>query len=727
MKIHLRRMLFSISILLSFSLSLSAQNMLKLTVTDSVTHEKLTGVVIVISGTQNSTATDTAGTSTLNNIANGTQTIEVSYVGYQKYRMMVSFPISSSAPLLIQLKPDESELEEVLVTSMRNNSRIEDAPIKVEILGIEELTEESTLKPGNISSLLGDVSGVQIQTTSAVSGNSVVRMQGLSGRYTLFLRDGMPSYGALSSGLSVLQIPPLDLRQVEIIKGPASTINGGGAISGLINFITKEPNDSGESTFLLNQSSLLETNLNAYVSGKRDKIGYTLFAGGTYQSARDVNHDGFSDVAKTLSVIVHPQLFFYPDNKTRLRIGFTGNYENRLGGDMQVIRGQSDSSHQYFERSKLENYGLDIVFSRDFKDKQGLFFKGSANYFDRTLETNYALQSGNQWTGYTELYYQIPKGRHNIIVGGNYLLDIFHRAPGDTSSYRDYGYHTGGIFAQYSFNLENRLNFQAGIRGDYQNKYGFFFLPSAALLVHATKEFSLRFNGGTGYKVPNVLEILGLEEGINTIPTGLSLNPERSYGGTAEWNYKKFFDKKGVSVFVNQTFFYTWVQHAIITTEDAMGNYSITNVNQGATSLGVDNYIRIKKDPVEVYLGYTFTYPRKNFDKTQPYLTLTPLHRLATVVSIDILKNLKWGIEGSLVGRQYLDDGTRSKPYFFLASSLQYHIKKVTLVLNGENLLDVRQTRFSPVVFGPNTLPHFVKLWAPVDGVVINFAIMVRI
>jgi hypothetical protein len=176
--------------------------MLKIAVTDSVTHEKLTGVVIVISGTQNSTATDTAGTATLTNVANGAQTIEVSYVGYQKYSVMISFPISTNAPLSIQLKPNESELEEVLVTSTRNNSRIEDAPIKVEILGIEELTEESTLKPGNISSLLGDVSGVQIQTTSAVSGNSVVRMQGLSGRYTLFLRDGMPSYGALSSGLS---------------------------------------------------------------------------------------------------------------------------------------------------------------------------------------------------------------------------------------------------------------------------------------------------------------------------------------------------------------------------------------------------------------------------------------------------------------------------------------------------------------------------------------------
>jgi outer membrane receptor protein involved in Fe transport len=265
------------------------------------------------------------------------------------------------------------------------------------------------------------------------------------------------------------------------------------------------------------------------------------------------------------------------------------------------------------------------------------------------------------------------------------------------------------------------------VRGDYQNKYGVFVLPSAAVLVHANREFSVRINGGTGYKIPNLLEILGLEEGINTIPSSTNLTPERSYGGTAEWNYRKLFDKQGLSLYINQTFFYTWVQHAIISTEDSLGNYNIANVSSGATSLGVDNYVRMKKGPVEIYLGYTFVYPRKDYDKAQPYLALTPLHRGAGVVSYEINKHWKVGIEGSLIGKQYLDVGAPTKPYFLLSSSVHYTVKKVTLVLNGENLLNVRQSHYAPVVEGPFNRPRFAELWAPVDGVVVNFSILIKI
>jgi outer membrane receptor for ferrienterochelin and colicins len=721
------KLLLLVSIFSIFNIKLIAQNTLRAIVTDSVMHEKLAGVVIVVRGTTYAAATDSLGNIEIKGIPDGNQIIEVSYIGYQKRAISVQFPQMNGKLLQIALQEEQSELEAVIITSNRTNSRVEDAPIKIEVLGIEDLTEESSIEPDNVAGILGDVSGVQIQQTSAVSGLSDVRMQGLDGRYTLLLRDGMPSYGSLSGGLSILQIPPLDLRQIEIIKGPASTINGGGAISGLINFITKEPTDTPEATFLLNQTSLLETNLNTYMSGRRDKIGYTVFAGGTYQGARDVAGEGFSDVPRTYEFMLHPQLFFYPGPGTHIRVGFVGNYQDRLGGDMKVIKGLADSTHQYFEKNILQNYGMDIIISHDFHNKQGIYFKASGNYFDHSLTTNYAEQRGYQGTGYSELYYQIPMGRHNFIIGGNYLLDVFRPSVGDTSSYRNYDYHTGGLFAQYSYNVENRLNLQLGLRGDYQNEYGFFILPSAAILIHATKEFSFRVNGGTGYKVPNIVEILGLEEGIHTIPSAVNLSSERSYGGTAEWNYRKYFDKAGVSLFINQTFFYTWVQHAIISTEDSSGNYNITNVSSGATSLGVDNYARLKKGPWEIYLGYTFVYPRKGSGLGQSYLTITPLNRGASIVAYQINKHWKVGVEGSVIGKQYLDFGGPARPFFLLASSIHYKVKKITLVLNGENLLNVRQSHYAPVVGPPYIRPRFAELWAPLDGAVVNFSILVKI
>ena len=96
------------------------------------------------------------------------------------------------------------------------------------------------MNPTNISMVLRESTGIQMQQTSLSSGNTNIRIQGLDGRYTQLLRDGFPLYGGFSSGLSILQIPPLDLQQFEIIKGSSSTLYGGGAIAGLINTLDPE-------------------------------------------------------------------------------------------------------------------------------------------------------------------------------------------------------------------------------------------------------------------------------------------------------------------------------------------------------------------------------------------------------------------------------------------------------------------------------------------------------
>jgi iron complex outermembrane receptor protein/outer membrane receptor for ferrienterochelin and colicins len=97
------------------------------------------------------------------------------------------------------------------------------------------------------------------------------------------------------------------------------------------------------------------------------------------------------------------------------------------------------------------------------------------------------------------------------------------------------------------------------------------------------------------------------------------------------------------------------------------------------------------------------------------------------VISYVINDHWKIGLEGSLIGKQYLDIGSPTRPYFLMSSSIHYTIKKVTLVLNGENLLNVRQTHWGPDVFAPFTRPRFAEIWAPVDGVVINFSILIKI
>ncbi len=109
----------------------------------------------------------------------------------------------------------------------------------------EELVEKGNMKPGDIRMLLNESTGIQTQQTSATSFNAGIRIQGLEGRYTQLLRDGYPMFSGFAGSLSVLQIAPLNLRQVEVIKGAASTLFGGGAIAGLVNLVSKTPGKIG--------------------------------------------------------------------------------------------------------------------------------------------------------------------------------------------------------------------------------------------------------------------------------------------------------------------------------------------------------------------------------------------------------------------------------------------------------------------------------------------------
>lgn len=103
--------------------------------------------------------------------------------------------------------------------------------------------------------LLNESTGIITQQTSATSGNAAIRIQGLDGRYTQILKDGFPVFAGAASGLGLLQTPPLDLKQVEIIKGSTSTLYGGGAIAGLINLISKTPEEKRDLSLHLNGTS----------------------------------------------------------------------------------------------------------------------------------------------------------------------------------------------------------------------------------------------------------------------------------------------------------------------------------------------------------------------------------------------------------------------------------------------------------------------------------------
>ncbi|MEO6978191.1 MAG: TonB-dependent receptor plug domain-containing protein, partial [Mucilaginibacter sp.] len=202
-----------------------AQNTFKARVFNDQTKAPVKGATANIPGLKISAGADTSGLITIPDIPNGKFEIEITYVGFLKSEEVYTFPQKTPDQILeISLEPSTGELAEVIVQTTRTNQNLRDIPTRIEALPLEELDEKSTMRPGDIKMLLGETTGIHVQQTSAVSGTASFRIQGLGSRYTQLLQDGMPLYSGFSGNLSLLQISPLDLRQVEFIKGSASTL-----------------------------------------------------------------------------------------------------------------------------------------------------------------------------------------------------------------------------------------------------------------------------------------------------------------------------------------------------------------------------------------------------------------------------------------------------------------------------------------------------------------------
>ncbi len=687
----------------------------------------LQGVNIQVTGTKKGAATDSLGNFSLQP-GPGNIKLHISYTGYKAVDTTVTVT-NKNILLDLVLEEEKENLDEVvIVSSSRTNSHIEDLPTKVEVLGTEEVHEENGIKPGNIASLLGDIAGIQIQQTNAATGNADMRIQGLQGKYTQILRDGMPLFGGYSGSFSILQIPPLDLQQIELVKGASSTLYGGGAIAGMVNLVSKKPKTGKpEKSFTINRSTLKENNANLFFSGRNEKAGYTFFAGGTVQDPVDVNKDGFSDVPSVKSVFVHPRVFLYGGPSSTVILGYTLNYEDRNGGDMQVLNGKTTPQNQFFIRNKSLRNTADATWEKK-TGETGLFtLKGSTSFFNRDISTNVFGMKATQFTWYTEATYSQRTEHHAWVGGINFNGDDFSKKQPDSSLIPNERNSTFGVFVQDDWKFANKFTLQSGVRFDAHNEYGNFLLPRLSLMFKASRTITMRLGGGLGYKTPSLFNsevderdyhyLLGYAGGVKA---------ERSLGLNYDINYKTKLGEWNLTL--NQTFFYNQISRPLTLRTAGLTTpvYYYDNETNRLKTMGFETYVQATQDELELYLGYVYTNAKRKYDAAHPNLPLIARNKFATVIAYEFSKDFRAGVEAAYTGKQYLDDGSTTEPYLFTAAMIRYNIGKAAFVLNCENLFDYRQNKKNTVVFPPYTNPRFPEIWAPLDGRVVNLSMYVK-
>jgi len=696
------------------------QNTFKAFLKDEDTKEPLMFANVVLENSNIGGATDTTGFVVVHNIPNGKQTLLFSYVGYHTKQKNYVFPLKQIVPVTIYLEKSEN-LGEVVVYSTRTANHIMEIPTRIEVLGNEEVVEETGISPGNISKLLGETSGILVQHTSAVSGNVSFRIQGLPGKYTQLIQDGFPMYSGFSSGLSLLQIPPLNLQQVEIIKGSASTLYGGDAIAGIVNLITKKPGDKPTFSFMLNQTTLMGNDISSFYSAKNGKLGITMLASINSHEAKDVSNNSFSDVPEYHRAVINPIIYYDINRNNHLEAGLFATFESRLGGNMMVLNDEADSLHSFYEKNITGRLNGRIRYKFTTATGHVLTFKTNVGNFERKFKTNVNTFNGIQTDIYSELSYLVKTDKHSWVSGLNYYGDIFNETDTNLLSYN---HQTIGIFSQDNRKVTKRFFLEPGIRFDYNIQYGSFFLPRLAIMYHVTKSFFIRLSGGLGYKLPTPFTDEAERTRYQHVLPLKGLVPERSTGLNLDFNLKAPVIDELFLTF-SQSFFLTEIHNPIIADPQFLNQQIVSyeNANGNISSLGLNSNIRLSLDELVLYVDYTFLNTQKKYDDNKP-LELTPKNRLTTTLAYeDDEVGVKAGLEAFYFGNQFLEDGSKTPDYWLLGASLQKRFGHLTLALNVENILNVRQTKFGNIITGDISNPVFKEIYAPLDGIVGNMVL----
>jgi len=716
------------AIALFFAFQSLAQNTFKTIVRDSETKEPLTGATVLVRGTAKGSATDANGFAQIPNIPDGKFTIVITFVGYVEKANNYIFPLAQPDTVEIYLSASDEEVDEVIITATRSSRTIEDAPTRLEAISGEELEEKGNMKPGDIRMMLNESTGIQTQQTSATSYNSSIRIQGLDGKYTQILRDGFPLYSGFSGGLGLLQIVPLDLKQVEVIKGASSTLYGGGAIAGLVNLVSRMPKEERELNFLLNGTSAVGLDLSGFYAQKMEKTGATVFASYNSGNPYDPADIGFTAIPKYRRVTLNPKLFVYASPKTTLNMGFNSTIENRTGGDMQYIEGKGDAIHSYFEKNRTNRFSTQFGIDHQLTDSVVFRLKNSFSYYDRKIEIPDFVFSGIQFSSFTEATYAIKLKNQEWIAGLNLWTERFAQDKTNTASVVDYNHTTFGAFVQNSWTASDLFSLETGVRGDYQNEYGFFLLPRLAALFKFNSSLSARLGGGLGYKTPTVFtEDAERLQFRNVLPVDPeNTKAEQSVGGNLDFNYHTSITPE-MSFSMNTLFFYTRILKPLVLTQSDLENYEFLQPEGYIDTKGIELNAKLTYSDFKLFVGYTLADVNQQMNGVLTAFPLVAKHRLNNVLMYELEEKLKVGLEAYYYSKQKLNDGSTGQTYWICGLMVEKLWEHFSVFVNFENLFDTRQTKFGSIYTGSVSNPVFRDIYAPVDGFVVNGGIKIRL
>ena len=587
--------------LFSFLQVLAAQN--TYSISGKVTSENLPlpYANIILDGTTKGAITDENGKFIITNVSQGTYNIVVSFTGFTTQKKKITI---SNSDVVINFELNQSDaLDEVIVTgTLKAVSRLE-SPVPVEVYSPTFLKKNPT---PNIFEALQNVNGVRPQLNCNVCNTGDIHINGLEGPYTLVMIDGMPIVSGLSTVYGLSGIPNSLIEQVEIVKGPASSLYGSEAVGGLINIITKLPENAPRFFADGFVTGWGEANVDVGFKSKVGEKATVLFGANyfNYSNPIDNNNDNFTDVTLQDRISIFQKWDFERANNRKFSLAGRYFYEDRWGGEMQwnpSYRGGDEVYGESIYTSRFEllgNYQLPI--------KEKVNFQFSYSDHDQNSVYGNTPYLAQQRIGFGQFIWDKKVSRHDLLIGTALRYNYYN--DNTTATVNADEVTIPSLFIQDEINFTKKQSVLLGMRYDYDSRHGNIFTPRIAYRFKPTEDDIIRLNAGTGFRVVNLFtEDHAALTGSREVVIEEALKPEESFN--INLNYlKKLYLNNGMMFTFDTSVWYTYFTNAILPDYDTNPNQIIyDNLDGHSTSKGISfNADAVFGSGIKASLGATY-------------------------------------------------------------------------------------------------------------------------
>ena len=615
---------------------------------------------------------------------------------------------------------DETNVDEITVTATRSRQLVRDQPMRVEVVPQEEVEENRTVAPGNLTNLLNELAGARMESPSSGLGGSSLRLRGMPGRHAQILTDGLALAGVQTDSFSFLQTPPIDLGRVEVVKGVASALYGGSALAGVLNLVSRPP--GGGSEMLLGQTSLDGSDADVFFAGREgESTGLTFAGSANYQARRDPDHDGWAELPGYERLTARPRWFSGLGGHGSLfaTLGYIG--ENRAGGttgDNTVPGGDP------FPVS-LHTRHLDAGMVTSFTREDGGIVGGKW-YAVRTehRRTYGGPEIEDDMTAFAaEATWQFRRGIHDWTVGAAFQYDDL--SVPDVAGV-GHVYTAPAVFAQDEFSPAPWVSISASARVDAHSEFGTFVSPRLSALFRLDPAVSLRASLGTGYApaTPLVDEVEDI--GFGALEPLGRLRAETAASGSLDlkWVLKPFE--------INLSAFSSEIRHPLDAEPAAVpGRVQIVNDGEPFQVNGAEVLVGCVIDDLHLLLNTTWLHATEQGPSGRQDTELLPQLTSEVAAIFEFEGRGRAGFEISYTGPQSVHDDpflTRTPSLLEINALAELTLGRFSIFVNALNLTDANQQDQNPLLRSAGAPPGLggnpvVDAWAPLVGRNFNLGI----